>query len=228
MNRNYLKNSLIKSINDRLKSSQLTHDISKVFSTIYFVDIKNNVDEKTFVFDNTCFVNEIKVIYNIDNTYVAGNFEFINIDYENKSVCLKLNFPYTIEAHAPFSINYCLVYSIVYEIYNIMIEKNTLNNNIDICIFDDISKLLDDVEFNIRILFSENDYNKDNINYEHFVDKILDIYDVEYVKILENNEDNLSARRIKTIFENCISTICRDILNYSHSILYMYIPVEMG
>ena len=46
MNRNYLKNSLIKFINDRLKSSQLTHDISKVFSTIYFVDIKNDVDEK--------------------------------------------------------------------------------------------------------------------------------------------------------------------------------------
>lgn len=228
MNRNYLKNSLIKSIKDRLKSSQLTHDISKVFSTIYFVDIKNDVDEKTFVFDNSCFVNEIKVIYNIDNTSVAGNFEFLNINYENKSVCLKLNLPYTIEAHAPFSTNYCLVYSIVYEIYNIMIEKNTLNNNADICIFDDISKLLDDVEFNIRIVFSENDYNKDNINYEHFVDKILDIYDTEYVKIIENNEDNLSTRRIKTIFENCVSTIYRDILNYSHSILDIYFPVEMS
>lgn len=228
MNRNYLKNSLIKSINDRLKSSQLTHDISKVFSTIYFVDIKNDVDKKTFVFDESCFVNEIKVIYNIDNISVAGNFEFINIDYENKSVCLKLNFPYTIEAHAPFSTNYCLVYSIIYEIYNIMTEKNILNNNTDICIFNDISKLLDDVEFNIRILFSENDYNKDNINYEHFVDKILDIYDTEYVKILENNEDNLSTRRIKTIFENCVSTVCRDILNYSHSILDIYFPVEMS
>ena len=228
MNRNYLKNSLIKSINDRLKNSQLTHDISKVFSTIYFVDIKNDVDEKTFVFDESCFVNEIKVIYNIDNTSIAGNFEFLNIDYENKSVCLKLNFPYTIEAHAPFSTNYCLVYSIVYEIYNIMIEKNTLNNNIDICIFNDISKLLDDVEFNIRILFSENDYNKDNINYEHFVDKILDIYDTEYVKILENNEDNLITRRIKTIFENCVSTVCRDILNYTYSILDIYFPVEMS
>ena len=62
MNRNYLKNSLIKSVNDRLKSSQLTHDISKLFSTIYFVDIKNDVDEKTFIFDKSCFVNEIKVI----------------------------------------------------------------------------------------------------------------------------------------------------------------------
>ena len=132
------------------------------------------------------------------------------------------------ETHTLFSTNYCLVYSIVYEIYNIMTEKNTLNNSNNLEVFDDISKLLDDVEFNIRILLSENDYNKDNINYEHFVDKILDIYDVEYVKILENNEDNLSARRIKTIFENCISTICRDILNYSNSILYVYIPVEMG
>lgn len=228
MNRNYLKNSLIKSIKDRLKSSQLTHDISKVFSTIYFVDIKNNVDEKTFVFDKSCFVNEIKVIYNIDNTSVAGNFEFINIDYENKSVCLKLNFPYTIEAHAPFSTNYCLVYSIVYEIYNIMTEKNTLNNSNNLEVFDDISKLLDDVEFNIRILFSENDYNKDNINYEHFVNEILDIYNTEYVKIIENNEDNLSTRRIKAIFENCVSTVCRDILNYSHSILDIYFPVEMS
>lgn len=228
MNRNYLKNSLIKSIKDRLKSSQLTYDISKVFSTIYFVDIKNDVGEKTFVFDNSCFVNEIKVIYNIDNTSVAGNFEFLNIDYENKSVCLKLILPYTIEAHAPFSTNYCLVYSIIYEIYNIMTEKNTLNNNADICIFNDISKLLDDVEFNIRILFSENDYNKDNINYEHFVDKILDVYNTEYVKIIENNEDNLSTRRIKTIFENCVSTMCRDILNYSRSILDIYFPVEMS
>ena len=228
MNRNYLKNSLIKSIKDRLEKSQLTHNISKVFSTIYFVDIKNDVDEKTFIFDKSCFVNEIKVIYNIDNTSVTGNFEFLNIDYENKSVCLKLNFPYTMETHTLFSTNYCLVYSIVYEIYNIMTEKNTLNNSNNLEVFDDISKLLDDVEFNIRILLSENDYNKDNINYEHFVDKILDIYDVEYVKILENNEYNLSARRIKTIFENCISTICRDILNYSNSILYVYIPVEMG
>ncbi len=228
MNRNYLKNSLIKSIKDRLEKSQLTHNISKVFSTIYFVDIKNDVDEKTFIFDKSCFVNEIKVIYNIDNTSVTGNFEFLNINYENKSVCLKLNFPYTIQTHTLFSTNYCLVYSIVYEIYNIMTEKNTLNNSNNLEVFDDISKLLDDVEFNIRILLSENDYNKDNINYEHFVDKILDIYDVEYVKILENNEYNLSTRRIKTIFENCISTICRDILNYSHSILYMYIPVEMG
>ena len=228
MNRNYLKNSLIKSINDRLKSSQLTHDISKVFSTIYFVDIKNDVNEKTFIFDESCFVNEIKVIYNIDNTYVAGNFEFINIDYENKSVCLKLNFPYTIEAHTLFSTNYCLVYSIVYEIYNIMTEKNTLNNSNNLKVFDDISKLLDDVEFNIRILFSENDYNKDNINYEHFADKILDIYNTEYVKILENNEDNLSTRRIKAIFENCVSTVCRDILNYTYSILDIYFPVEMS
>ena len=173
MNRNYLKNSLIKSIKDRLEKSQLTHNISKVFSTIYFVDIKNDVDEKTFIFDKSCFVNEIKVIYNIDNTSVAGNFEFLNIDYENKSVCLKLNFPYTMETHTLFSTNYCLVYSIVYEIYNIMTEKNTLNNSNNLEVFDDISKLLDDVEFNIRILLSENDYNKDNINYEHFVDKIF-------------------------------------------------------
>ena len=93
MNINYLKNSLIKSIKDRLEKSQLTHNISKVFSTIYFVDIKNDVDEKTFIFDKSCFVNEIKVIYNIDNTSVTGNFKFLNIDYENKSVCLKLNFP---------------------------------------------------------------------------------------------------------------------------------------
>ena len=228
MNRNYLKNSLIKSINDRLKSSQLTHDISKVFSTIYFVDIKNDVNEKTFIFDESCFVNEIKVIYNIDNTSVTGNFEFLNINYENKSVCLKLNFPYTIEAHTLFSTNYCLVYSIVYEIYNIMTEKNTLNNSNNLKVFDDISKLLDDVEFNIRILFSENDYNKDNINYEHFADKILDIYNTEYVKILENNEDNLSTRRIKAIFENCVSTGCRDILNYTYSILDIYFPVEMS
>ena len=109
-----------------------------------------------------------------------------------------------------------------------MTEKNTLNNSNNLEVFDDISKLLDDVEFNIRILLSENDYNKDNINYEHFADKILDIYDTEYVKIIENNEDNLSTRRIKAIFENCVSTVCRDILNYTYSILDIYFPVEMS
>ena len=66
------------------------------------------------------------------------------------------------------------------------------------------------------------------MTYEHFVGKTCDRADAEHVQVLENNEDNLSARRIKAIFENCISTICRDILNYSNSILYVYIPVEMG
>ena len=226
MNKSYLHNSLIKSINNRLSKSDISHELSKILHDIYFVDLEK-IKEKIFVF-NYEFINEIKVIYIVDNN-VSENFEFVNIDYDNKSVCIKLYLSDIPEKHTFFTTSYYLTYSVIYEIYNIMSEKNTKNEYVsNYSLFDDIDKLLDDTEYNIRILASENNWNNlDNIDYEKFADGILDIYK-EYVDIIENNTDNLCTRKLKTIFENCISLNFRDIFKYEYSVLDIYIPVEIS
>ena len=124
MNKSYLHNSLIKSINNRLSKSDISHELSKILHDIYFVDLEKT-KEKTFVFDYV-FINEIKVIYVVDNN-ISENFEFVSIDYDNKSVCIKLYLSDITEKQTFFTISYYLTYSVIYEIYNIMSEKNTKN-----------------------------------------------------------------------------------------------------